>query len=235
MLGCMIVDHFRPNFASTEGNIVITAITDVLLTKLMFAEDRFGEGSDALYKERFKSYAHEYHLPFSKLDLTAYYQAAMVPIGLRYGSSDDECDWEHEMELVKSEARLCLQSMGIIKDRIEEGEMLASLVFLGKGGTPSSFIPYFVVNEYGKTIDNWSRELSHILQSLVTAQDFVDFLDKACIFNDPSLQMLCGGLGQVFFNRLPAKWVDATLDEMDYDQKTMVLSFLKRFECLPSW
>lgn len=235
MLGCMIVDHFRPNFSSRSGHIVIMALTDVLLTKLMFAEDRFGEGSDALYKERFKTYANEYGLPFEKLDLSAYYQSAMVPIGLRYGSSDPDCDWEAELFQVKDEAGQCLQVMGVADDKAIEGELLASLIFLGKGGAPTKIIPYFVQNEYSKTIDEWSPELSHILSSLVEAEDFVDFLDKACIFNDPSLQMLCGGLGQVFYNRLPAKWVDTTLDNMDYDQKSMLLSFLKRFECLPSW
>ena len=235
MLGSMIVDHFRPNFGSTEGNIVIMAVTDVLLTKLMFAEDRFGEGSNALYMERFKTYAREYGLPFSKLDLSAYYQAAMVPIGLRYGSSDPDCDWEAELALVKEEARQCLQIMGISPERILEGELLASLLFLGKGGAPTSIVPFFLKNEYNRPQNSWSPELSHILDSLEAATDFVDFLDKACIFNDPSLQMLCGGLGQVFFNRLPAKWVDTTLDFMDYDQKNMLLSFLKRFECLPSW
>jgi len=235
MLGSMIVDHFRPNFSSRSGHVVIMAVTDVLLTKLMFAEDRFGDGSDALYKERFKTYANEYALPFSSLELNAYYQAAMVPIGLRYGSSDPDCNWETELALVKEEAVQCLQAMEIDPEKALEGELLASLIFLGKGGAPTKVVPYFVENEYGKPIDKWSPELSHILRSLGEAHDFVDFLDKACIFNDPSLQMLCGGLGQVFFNRLPAKWVDTTLDDMDYDQKSMLLSFLKRFECLPSW
>jgi|GEM_PF-1858969 len=235
MLGCMIVDHFRPNFRSRAGMVVMMAVTDTLLTKLMFEQDHLGEGSDALYMERIKRYSEEYGIAFDPEDAKSYYQTAMVPIGMRYGSSEEDCDWGEELGLVKKEARMCLKALGIEGQRALEGELLASLIFLGKGGASTKAVSYFIEHEYAKPVDGWSHELSHILTTLAESADFVEFLDKACIFNDPSLQMLCGGLGQVFFNRLPAKWVDNTLDDMDYDQKNMLLSFLKRFECLPSW
>ena len=225
MLGSMIVDHFKPNFYSTDGKFVIAAIADTLLTKLIYGEWRSDEKSLELYQSRFQYYFNEYQQLSADIQLKSWFQAAMVPVGLSADSIDE----------AQLESRRCLEAMGVAPDRFLEGEILAALIFLGKEGVDKEAIPYFLQSEYQLAISKLPPTLELNIRSLLDCGNFEAYLKEACVYNDPSYLMMCGGLGQVFYNRLPAFLVDPMLDCLEEDIKAMILSFLKSFNCLPSW
>ena len=225
MLGCLIVDHIKTTNHSNIGKIILTSATDVLLTKLTFEEWHSEEKSDELYRSRLEYFSKQFNKNSDDINIGVWFQIAMIPIGLSAKSLDE----------AQQEARRCLRLMNIQESKKLEGEIIASLIFLGKEGLDKKHIPYFLNAEYQIDIKKSKNSFSYSINSLIESQDFENYIEKICVYKRQSYRMMCGGLGQVYFNRLPKQWVNETLDALDGDVKAMSLSFMKAFNCLPSW
>ena len=225
MLGCLVVDHMKSSNHSINGKIVLTAITDVLLTKLTFEEWRLEDKSDELYLSRFEYFNKKFNENKTEINYSTWFQIAMIPIGLSADSLD----------AAQQEARRCLRVMNIKETKKREGEIIASLIFLGKEGLDKNIIEFFLKEEYNLVITQEKNAFGFAINSLLKCENFESYIATISSYKRHNYRMLCGGLGQVYFNRLPTVWVNETLDLLEDDIKSMTLSFMKAFNCLPSW
>jgi len=225
MLGCLIVDHVKGDTRSNYGKIILVAVADVLLTKLIFDEWRSEEKSDELYRSRFKYFTKQVKENTRNLKISSWFQVAMIPIGLSAKTLDE----------AQHEARRCLRVMELKAAKEMEGEIIASLVFLGKEGLDKEVIPYFLEEEYQINLNREKTAFGHALKSLLAHESFDAYIEKICVYKQLGYRMMCGGVGQVYCQPLPSKWVNDTLDDLDGDIKSMSLSFMRTFNCLPSF
>lgn len=225
MLGCLVVDHIKNTSRFEDGKVVLVAVADVLLTKLIFEEFRSDEKSDELYKSRFEYFLQQFKCHSNSVNLNTWFQVAMIPIGLSAKTLDE----------AQLEAKRCMRVMDLEDSKRLEGEILASLVFLGKEGLDKDVIMYFLEAEYQLDLKKVKTAFGHAIKSLLKSEDFEAYIEEICCYKRRSYRMMCGGLGHAYYNHLPADWVNPTLDALDEDMKSMSLSFMKTFICLPTW
>jgi len=225
MLGCLVVDHIKNTYHTQDGKVVLIAVADVLLTKLIFEEFQAEEKSDELYQSRLKYFIQQLKTHPKSVNIKTWFQVAMIPIGLSAKTLDE----------AQLEAKRCLRIMDLKQSKKLEGEIIASLIFLGKEGLDKEVIMYFLEAEYQLDLKKVKTAFGHAIKSLLNCDNFETYIEEVCRYKRRSYRMMCGGLGQVYYNSLPENWVNPTLDALEDDIKSMSLSFMKTFTCLPTW
>lgn len=218
MLGCLIGDHVRHRSQPSEGVVIMMAVTDVLLSKLVWEQLRSDEESDALYQSRFQYFIE--HSCYKQINLQSWVSISAIPIGFSAQSLDE----------AQQEAIRCARMMTEQPNKIKEAQIIASLVFLGKEGVASNAIPYFLKAEYNINIEKMQSTLGRAINQLLGSSDFESYLMDSRTSHRIAYTLLCGGLGQAFLAPMSQKMVDETLDVMLEDYKRITLSFHKTYD-----
>lgn len=218
MLGCLIGDHVRHRSQPSEGVVIMMAVTDVLLSKLVWEQLRSDEESDALYQSRFQYFIE--HSCYKQINLQSWVSISAIPIGFSAQSLDE----------AQQEAIRCARMMTEQPNKIKEAQIIASLVFLGKEGVASNAIPYFLKAEYNINIEKMQSALGRAINQLLGSSDFESYLMDSRTSHRIAYTLLCGGLGQAFLAPMSQKMVDETLDVMLEDYKRITLSFHKTYD-----
>lgn len=218
MLGCLIGDHVRHRSQPSEGVVIMMAVTDVLLSKLVWEQLRSDEESDALYQSRFQYFIE--HSCYKQINLQSWVSISAIPIGFSAQSLDE----------AQQEAIRCARMMTEQPNKIKEVQIIASLVFLGKEGVASNAIPYFLKAEYNINIEKMQSALGRAINQLLGSSDFESYLMDSRTSHRIVYTLLCGGLGQAFLAPMSQKMVDETLDVMFEDYKRITLSFHKTYD-----
>ena len=220
MLGCLIGDHIRGRKQSSEGCVIMMAVADVILSKLVWEQLRSDEESDALYQSRFQYFISHSSYAHQSIKLGSWTMIAAIPIGFSAENIDE----------AKSEALRCARIMTNQPNKIKEAQMIASLIFLGKEGVSREAIAYFLKAEYQFNLDKSKTVFGKMVRNLIQASNFESYLMESCVSSRMASTLLCGGLAQAFLGPLPLSLVDETLDELNEDYKRIVLSFHKTYD-----
>lgn len=220
MLGCLIGDHVRHRRQPSEGVVIMMAVTDVLLSKLVWEQLRSDEESDALYQSRFQYFIEHSCYAHKQINLQSWISIVAIPIGFSAESLDE----------AKHEAIRCARMMTEQPKKIKEAQMIASLAFLGKKGVNRDAIPYFLKAEYNINIEKMQSAMARAINQLLVTPDFETYLMDSKASHRIAYTLLCGGLGQAFLAPMSQKMVDETLDDMLEDYKRITLSFHKTYD-----
>lgn len=220
MLGCLIGDRVRHRRQPSEGIVIMMAVTDVLLSKLVWEQLRSDEESDALYQSRFHYFIEHSCYAHKQINLQSWVSIAAIPIGFSAQSLDE----------AQQEAIRCARVMTEQPKKIREAQIIASLVFLGKEGVSRDVIPYFLKAEYNINIEKNQSAMGRAINQILVASDFETYLMDSKTSHRIAYTLLCGGLGQAFLAPMSQKMVDETLDVMLDDYKRITLSFHKTYD-----
>lgn len=220
MLGCLIGDHMRGRKQPSEGCVIMMAVTDVILSKLVWEQLRSEAESDALYQSRFQYFINHSSYANRPIKLGSWTMIAAIPIGFS----------AENLDAAQSEALRCARVMTNQPNKIKEAQMIASLIFLGKEGVSREAISYFLKAEYQFDLDKSKTVFGKMVRNLLHAPNVESYLIESCDSPRMASTLLCGGLGQAFLGPFPSILVDETLDNLNEDYKRIVLSFHKTYD-----